>query len=54
MLGQSGILFLNSGDSIPFTCHDTYAGYLGARIDLWMPTIEACYAITGWHDVVWN
>jgi 3D (Asp-Asp-Asp) domain-containing protein len=33
------------------TCLDRYAPSLSRRVDVWMPTVEACYAITGWHNV---
>lgn len=30
-------------------CHDAYASWLSPRVDVWLPTVEACYAVTGYH-----
>ena len=34
-----------------FTCHDRFSASLSDRLDLFLPTVQACYAETGYHAV---
>ena len=38
------------------TCHaeDTGGAIIGYRIDVWVPTVEQAYALTGWHTASWG
>jgi len=35
----------------PATCLDRYAPYLSRRVDLWTPTAQQAFALTGWREV---
>ena len=38
------------------TCHaeDTGGAIIGYRIDVWVPTVEQAYALTGWRTASWG